>query len=157
MQLQADISLQGYYLKTEAQRHAAFIYKGTRLQSRDYTETRHYSSDLVYLVYIQAGVPCGCRGFSSGLTVGISWRGLRCCRVGVAMMTIPGIVGHNPVGACSQKATKHFWGHQGVLVADWGRPQGLDRLSEQHDWVVGVGFIFSSFGGSAYQFSTSCD
>ena len=73
------------------------------------------------------------------------------------MMTIAGGVGHNPVGACSQKATKHFWGHQSILVDGWGFPQGLDRLSEQHDWVVGVGLIFSSSWGSANQFSTSCD
>ena len=71
-----------------------------------------------------------------GLTVGIIWRWLRGCRVGVAMMTIAGIVGHNLAGVCSQKATKHFWGHQSILVDDWGRPQGLDRLPEQHDWVV---------------------
>ena len=82
---------------------------------------------------------------------------LRGCRVGVAMMTIAGVVGHNPVGACSQKATKCFWGHQSILVDGWGRPQGLDRVSEQHDWVVGVGLRFSSRRGSANQFSTSCD
>ena len=73
------------------------------------------------------------------------------------MMTIAGVVGHNPVGACSQKATKHFWGHQSILVDGWGRPQGLDQVSEQHDWVVDFGLIFSSCRGSANQFSTSCD
>ena len=73
------------------------------------------------------------------------------------MMTIAGIVSHNPVGACSQKATKQLWGHQSILADGWGSPQGLDRVSEQHDWVVGVGLIFSSCRGSANQFSTSCD
>ena len=72
-------------------------------------------------------------------------------------MTIAGVVGHNPVGTCSQKATKRFWGHQSILVDGWGRPQGLDRVSEQHDWVVGVGLHFSSRRGSANQLSTSCD
>ena len=89
--------------------------------------------------------------------VGISWRGLRNCRVRVAMMTIPGIVGHNPAGACSQEASKHFRGHQSIVVDGWGRPQGLDRVSEQRDWVVGVGLIFSSCRGSGNQLSTSCD
>ena len=73
------------------------------------------------------------------------------------MMTLAGVVGHNPVGACCQKATKHFWGHQSILVDGWGCPQGLDQLSEQHDWVIGVGHIFSSHRDSANQFSTSRD
>ena len=72
-------------------------------------------------------------------------------------MTIAGVAGHNPVGMGSQKATKHFWGHQRILVDGWGRPQGLDRVSEQHDWVVGVGLRFSSRRGSADQLSMSCD
>ena len=92
-----------------------------------------------------------------GFTVGVSWMGLRSCRVGVAMMTIAGVVGHNPVGACSQKATKHLWGHLSISVDGGGRPQGFDRLPEQHNWVVGVGLLFSSCRGSANKFSTSCD
>ena len=69
----------------------------------------------------------------------------------------PGVVGPNPVGMGSQKATKRFWGHQSTLVDGWRRPQGIDRVSEQHDWVVGVGLRFSSRRGSANQFSMSCD
>ena len=72
-------------------------------------------------------------------------------------MTIPGVVGPNPVGMGFQKATKRFWGHQSALVDGWRRPQGIDRVSEQHDWVVGVGLRFSSRRGSANQLSTSCD
>ena len=82
---------------------------------------------------------------------------LRGCRVGVVVMTIAGVVGHNPIGMGSQKATKRLWGHQSTLVDGWGSPQGLDRVSEQHDWVVGVGLHFSSRRDSANQFSTSCD
>ena len=92
-----------------------------------------------------------------GFTIGICWMRLRGCRVGVVVMTIAGVAGHNPVGACSQKATKHFWGHQRILVDGWGRPQGLDWLSEQNDWVVDVELIFSSCRGSVNQFSMSCD
>ena len=72
-------------------------------------------------------------------------------------MAIPGVVGPNPVGMGFQKATKRFWGHQSALVEGWRRPQGIDRVSEQHDWVVGVGLHFSSRGGSAKQFFASCD
>ena len=72
-------------------------------------------------------------------------------------MTIPGVVGHNPVGMGSQKVTKRFWGHQSALAEGWRRPQGINRVSEQHDWVVGVGIRFSPRRGSANQFSTSCD
>ena len=61
-----------------------------------------------------------------GLTVRISWSGLRGCRLGAAMMTIVGIVGHNPVGVCSPKTTKYFWGHQGIL--DDGRGYAVLRL-----------------------------
>ena len=118
MQLRADINMQGYYLK---QRHNNRLHLCTRSHDykRGYTEIRHYSGDLVYLVYIQTGVPCGCRGFSTGLTAGISRRWWRNCRVGVATMTITGIVGHNPVRVCSQKAMKHFWGHQSISVGGW--------------------------------------
>ena len=73
------------------------------------------------------------------------------------MMTVAGIVGHNPVGVGSQKAMKHFWGHQSTLAAGWGGSQGLDRVSEQHDWVVGVGLGFPACRGSANQLSSSCD
>ena len=73
------------------------------------------------------------------------------------VMTIAGVVGHNPVGMGSQKATKRFWGHQSALVEGWRRPQGIDRVSEQHDWVVGVGLRFSPCRGPANQFSMSCD
>ena len=72
-------------------------------------------------------------------------------------MTITGIVGHNPVGVCSQNATKHLWGYRSTLADGWGRSRGLDRLSKQHDWVVGVGLVFFSRRGSTNQFSTSCD
>ena len=73
------------------------------------------------------------------------------------MMTIAGIVGHNPVGVCSQYATKHFWGYRSTLADGWGRPQGLDRVSKQHDWVVGVRLVLFSRRGSTYQVSSSCD
>ena len=92
-----------------------------------------------------------------GFSIGVSWMELRGCRVGVVVVTIAGVVGHNPVGMGSQKATKRFWWHQRTLVDGWGRPQRIDRVSEQHDWVVGVGLCFSSRRGSANQFSTSCD
>ena len=48
-------------------------------------------------------------------------------------------------------------GHQSTLADGWGRSQGLDRVSEQHDWVVGVGLVLSSCRGSTNQLSTSCD
>ena len=37
------------------------------------------------------------------------------------MMTLAGIVGHNPVGACAKQTTHHFWRYQGILVNDRGR------------------------------------
>ena len=72
-------------------------------------------------------------------------------------MTIPGVVGPDPAGMGLQKAAKRFWGHQSALVDGWSRPRGIDRVSEQHDWVVGVGLRFSPRRGSANQLSTSCD
>ena len=104
--------MQGYYLK---QRHTSGLrlFKVTQdyiITGRGHTETRYYSSDLVYLVYISAGMPCGRRAFSTGFTVGISWMRLRGCRVGVAMMAIAGVVGHNPIGVCSQKGDEALLG-----------------------------------------------
>jgi hypothetical protein len=92
-----------------------------------------------------------------GLTVGVCWLGLRICRVGVAMMAIAGVGGHNPVGACPQNATELLRGYKCVTIGCRGRPQGINWLSEQHDWVVGVGRIFSSRRGSTGKFPTSCE
>ena len=70
-------------------------------------------------------------------------------------MAIAGVGGHNPGGTCPYKATKLLRGYIRVTVGCRGRPQGLNRLPEQHDWVVGVGHIFTSCGGSAGKLSAS--
>ena len=48
-------------------------------------------------------------------------------------------------------------GYRSTLADGWGRSRGLDRLSKQHDWVVGVGLVFFSRRGSTNQLSTSCN
>ena len=55
------------------------------------------------------------------------------------------------------KGDEALLGSPKCSVEGWRRPQGIDRVSEQHDWVVGVGLRFSSRRGSANQLSTSCD
>ena len=44
-------------IKTEARQQAALKLQGHTITKRGYTGTRYNSGDLVYLVYIQAGVP----------------------------------------------------------------------------------------------------
>ena len=55
------------------------------------------------------------------------------------------------------KGDEALLGSPKCSVEGWRRPQGIDRVSEQDDWVVGVGLRFSPCRGSANQFSTSCD
>ena len=73
------------------------------------------------------------------------------------MVAVAGVSGHYPGGACPNDATKLFRGYIGVTVGGRGRPQGLNWLPEQHDWVVGVGRIFTSCWGSTGKLSTCCD
>ena len=60
----------------------------------------------------------------------------------VVRMTIVGIVGHNPVGVCSQYATKHFWGYQMNAGARHDRKKRECCAQSEGCWVRSQGGLY---------------